>query len=106
MFTYKASFFRRLRLVALAVCLQGAQAALASHVLDPCDFVAEQLGGAGCTQACDQCAPQAGASDALVPAGGEAALPEASHALAMLERDAPVLPPRFFFHGRAPPSLN
>lgn len=103
MFSLKTSFIRRLLLVSLALCLQGAQAVLATHVLDPCDFIEEEVRGQGCTQACDQCAPQTSVSDALVASIAGTIELVAAHVPAAAPHDSPHLAPHHRFLGRAPP---
>jgi hypothetical protein len=103
MFSFKASLLRKLLLVTLALCLQGAQAVMVTHVLDPCDLVEEQIKGDGCTQACEQCAPQTSVSDSLEPPVVGTALLRVSHVLAAAPHDNPLLPSRYHFQGRAPP---
>ncbi|MEX0960856.1 MAG: hypothetical protein WDZ63_16375 [Burkholderiales bacterium] len=103
MFSLKTTFIRRLLLVTLALCLQGAQAVMVTHVLDPCDFIEEEIQGQGCTQACDQCAPQTSAPDALAASTPGAVELVAAHVLATAPHDAPHLAPHHRFHGRAPP---
>ncbi|HUF19424.1 MAG TPA: hypothetical protein VMP00_01600 [Burkholderiales bacterium] len=103
MFSFKASLLRKLLLVTLALCLQGAQAVMVTHVLDPCDLVAEQIKGEGCTQACEQCAPQTSVSEVLAPTAIGVPLLRASHVQPAAPHASPHLPPRYHFQGRAPP---